>query len=109
MTAKIEPLLTVADLDACPDDNNRYELIEGELFVSRARGIPHQRVLLNLQIELGLYLRGYWIVDPRESSVRIFRLRVQTLEKIATLTGNDELTSPILPGFRLKVGAIFNL
>ena len=36
MAARIEPLLTVADLDACPDDNNRYELIEGELFVSRA-------------------------------------------------------------------------
>ncbi len=59
MAAKIEPLLTVADLDACPDDNNRYELIEGELFVSRAPGIPHQRVLLNLQIGLTEYLRDH--------------------------------------------------
>src|SRR6266852_3927536 len=59
MAARIEPLLTVADLDACPDDNNRYELIEGELFVSRAPGIPHQRVLLNLQIGLTEYLRDH--------------------------------------------------
>jgi len=26
MAARIEPLLTVADLDACRHDNNRYEL-----------------------------------------------------------------------------------
>src|SRR6266571_4855818 len=57
MAARIEPLLMVADLDACPDDSNRYELIGGELFVSRAPGIPHQRVLNNLQLAFGDYLR----------------------------------------------------
>jgi Uma2 family endonuclease len=58
MASKIEPLLTVADLDAFPeDDGNRYELIEGELYVSRAPGIPHQRVLQNLQIGLSNYLK----------------------------------------------------
>jgi Uma2 family endonuclease len=56
MAARIEPLLTVADLDACPEDSNRYELIGGELFVSRAPGIPHQRVVLNLEIVLSRYL-----------------------------------------------------
>src|SRR5207253_6846547 len=56
MAARIEPLLTIADLEACPDDGNRYELIEGELFVSRAPGIPHQRVVLNLEIGLSGYL-----------------------------------------------------
>lgn len=59
MASKIEPLLTVADLDVFPDDDgNRYELIGGELFVSRAPGIPHQFVLQNLQVELSLYLRA---------------------------------------------------
>src|SRR5437660_10119384 len=56
MAARIEPLLTVADLDACPDDSNRYELIGGELFVSRAPGISHQRVVLNLEMSLSRYL-----------------------------------------------------
>lgn len=36
MSSKTEHLMTVAELDAYPDDGNRYELIEGELFVSRA-------------------------------------------------------------------------
>jgi Uma2 family endonuclease len=59
MAARIEPLLTVADLDACPEDNNRYELIGGELFVSRAPGIPHQRIVLNLEISLSRYLEDH--------------------------------------------------
>ncbi|CAN5871774.1 Uma2 family endonuclease [soil metagenome] len=183
---RIQPLITVAQLDACPDDGNRYELIEGELFVSRAPGIPHQRVLHNLQMELGSYLKEnpvgilvpgtgaifsdydavipdllfvrsdrwaevtseqkitgapdivveilspgsenrrrdlsvkrqlyakygvkeYWIVNSENESVLIFHLREQTLEETATLSGIDEITSPLLPGFHLKASAVFDL
>ena len=187
MAKRIEPLLTVADLDAFPeDDGNRYELIGGELFVSCAPGISHQRVLQNLQVALSLYLkanpigilvpgagaifsdydavipdlafvrnerwdevvtgekftgaldlvieilspgsqnrkrdlsakrglyakygaREYWIVDSENQSVLIFRLREQKLEEIETLTGDHELSSPILPGFQLKASTIFKL
>ena len=56
MVTKIEPRLTTADLAATPDDGNHYELIEGELFVSRAPSIPHQRIIHNLQMTIGLYL-----------------------------------------------------
>jgi Uma2 family endonuclease len=187
MASRIEPLLTVADLDALPDDDgNRYELIGGELFVSRAPGIPHQRVLQNLQIGLSEYLRNhpigilvpgagaifsdydavipdlafvcnerwdqvvtgekftgaldlvieilspgtqnrqrdlsakrqlygkygakeYWIVDVENRCVMIYRIEDQTLEDIATLNSEDSITTPILPGFQLKVSAIFSL
>ena len=56
MVAKIEPLMTVDDLDAMPEDCNRYEVIEGELFVSRAPGLPHQIVSGNIYYQLRSYL-----------------------------------------------------
>jgi Uma2 family endonuclease len=185
MAAQIEPLLTIEDLDACPDDGNRYELIGGELLVSRAPGVPHQRVLHNFQLEFGFYLRAnpigilvpgsgvifssydavipdlvfvrnerwetvlagdrftgapdivveilspghenlrrdlslkrqlyakygveeYWVVDPENRSLAVYRLINGKLESIKTLMDDDELTSPILPGFKLKVSALFN-
>jgi Uma2 family endonuclease len=185
MASTIEPLLTIADLDIYPDDDgNRYELIGGELFITPAPDISHQRVLLNLAVGLGEYLkvdtigivvpgagaifsdydavipdlafvrnerwdevvtgekftgavdlvievlspgranrqrdldskRGlyakygvgeYWIIDSENLSVLVFRLRDSTLDQIVTLTGDDELSSPLLPGFRLKVSTVF--
>jgi Uma2 family endonuclease len=56
MVAKIEPLMTVDDLDAMPEDGNRYEVIEGELFVSCAPGLPHQLVTANILHQLMSYL-----------------------------------------------------
>ncbi len=186
MAARIEPLLTVADLDACPDDSNRYELIGGELFVSRAPGLPHQFVIQNLQIAFVDYLRlnpigkvvpgagaifsgydavipdlafvrnerwdqvvtgekftgsldlvievlspgaenrrrdllvkrqlygkygvlEYWVVDSENRLVEVYRLQEDRLESIATLRNSDEITTPLLPEFRLSVSTIFNL
>lgn len=59
MSAKVDPILTVADLDLMPDDDNRYELFEGEVFVSRAPGLPHQRVLTNLLVLFELHLKDH--------------------------------------------------
>jgi len=48
MTTKLKPL-TIADWDAMPyREGYRYEIIEGELFVSCSPGLTHQVVLVNL-------------------------------------------------------------
>jgi Uma2 family endonuclease len=66
-----KPLLTVAYLETLPEDNNRYELIAGELLVSCAPGLPHQLVLQRLQLALGNYLEAnpIGIVAPGAGAV----------------------------------------
>ncbi len=48
---------TVDDLEFMPEDTNRYELIGGKLFVSRAPHLDHQRTVTNLIIAFGEYLK----------------------------------------------------
>ncbi len=184
MAAKVEPLMTIDDLEAMPEDGNRYEIIEGELFVSRSPGLPHQIVSGNLHYQLMLYLdrnpigrivatpglvfdrfsgvvpdlvcyshqRGaeiiandrlnaapeivieilspgrqnisrdrvskrqlyakfgvkeYWIVDSRNQAIEMYCLEDQKLELVRTARAEDELTSPVLPGFDCAVTKIF--
>jgi Uma2 family endonuclease len=49
----------------------------------------------------------YWIVDWRLQSVEIYRREAAVLQLVATLRPDDELTSSLLPDFKLKVSRIF--
>lgn len=53
------PLYTVAEVRAMPDDGNRYEVIAGQLFVTPAPAVGHQRVLGRLHLLLGNYVTRY--------------------------------------------------
>jgi len=58
MTTKTQ-LLTIADWDAMPHgDGSRYEIIEGELFVSCSPGLTHQVVLVKLIVSIGKFLEA---------------------------------------------------
>src|SRR5262245_6836527 len=54
MTA--QSLLTVADWEFMPEDGNRYEIIEGDLFVSCAPSLFHQIVVTNFLVAFRLFL-----------------------------------------------------
>ncbi len=177
--------LTVADLEALPEDGKRYELIEGELHVSTQPHWIHQRVRLRiasaleawseatglgvvnmspgvilgeedavapdvvwisrarlraLDAETGrlrgapdlivevlspgpengrrdkrakryLYsrygVREYWIVDWQSRRVEVYRRRGVALHLVSTLSDEEELASPLLPGFALRVAELF--
>lgn len=182
--ATIVPKLTVDDLELLPDDGKRYELIEGELFVSAVPHLSHQHTSGQILTELMLYLRQhpvgeavatpglvfdvhnstipdliyvsherlaqveqdghlygapelvieilspgsenrrrdevfkrqvygkfgvdeYWIVDPDQRTVTVFRLQNNSLQPASTLGQGETLTTPLLPDLSLAVDAIF--
>ena len=175
---------TVADLDLMPDDGNRYELIEGELFVSRSPNLAHQRCSFKLSGTFFVYLEAnpigealytpgvlfdeinavipdlvyfsnerraeiaagtrisgapdlvveivspgsenerrdrifkrdlyakfgvseYWILDPALRCVEVYRHDGETLAFFAMLGPENELTSPLLPGYSALIGGLF--
>jgi len=49
----------------------------------------------------------YWIVNWQLQTIEIYRREAAALQLVATLHSDDELTSPLLPDFTLKVSHIF--
>ncbi len=49
---------TMADLDRLPDDGNKYELVDGELFVTPAPSPAHERLALVMREILSPYVRA---------------------------------------------------
>lgn len=48
---------TINDVEALPENGSRYEIIDGELFVSKAPHWHHQVTCANIALELGLWSR----------------------------------------------------
>src|ERR1051325_8094520 len=102
MITKPKPL-TIADWDAMPyGDGNRYEIIEGELFVSCSPGLTHQIVSDNLLVLIRNYLQsnpiGTFVSTPglilSNSSAVIPDLVFFRNEQRETIVTNDRLQGP---------------
>jgi Uma2 family endonuclease len=52
---------TVEMVRGLPDDGNRYEVIDGELFVTPAPSVAHQRAVLELALLVAPYVRAHRI------------------------------------------------
>ena len=52
-------------------------------------------------------VREYWIVDWQQRQVEVYRRRDAALRLASTLLAEDALQSPLLPGFSLMVGLLF--
>ncbi len=184
-TASEKVRWTTADLELFPDDGKRYEIIDGELFVTRSPHWKHQEVCVKIgtqleiwstqtglgrvayapgiiftnadnvipdvvwasneslaelldeaghltgapelvvevlspgekqemrdkQLKLKLYsaqgVQEYWIFDREKQKVEVYRRENAVLKLAATLYKEDNLTSPLLPGFSCAVERLF--
>lgn len=63
------------------------------------------------ELKLRLYsargVREYWIADWQARTLEVYRRENAALRLVATLYAEDELSSPLLPGFRVRVGQLF--
>ena len=71
------------------------------------------------EVKLALYARQgvqeYWIVDPfaalragwQRQAVDVYRRIEDELRPVATLTGDDSLTTPLLPGFSCPISRLW--
>ncbi|MEM9163454.1 MAG: Uma2 family endonuclease, partial [Cyanobacteria bacterium P01_F01_bin.4] len=63
------------------------------------------------EVKLKLYsLRGvqeYWIVSWQLKNLEVYRRTDAQLQLISTLSAEDTLTSPLLPGFNISIAQIF--
>jgi Uma2 family endonuclease len=54
-----EMIVVMPNGRALPDDGSRYEVVDGELFVTPAPRLPHQAILLELAMRLTPYVRAH--------------------------------------------------
>ncbi len=86
---------TVDDLEAMPDDGNRYELIDGMLVVSPAPGMRHQKIVAKLVATLDAVCPDRIHVFPAPFAVRT---SVTTeLQPDVLVAREEDLTEKLLP------------
>jgi len=102
VTATLRPL-TYDDLLEMPDDGQRYESIDGELIVTPAPAIKHQRVLRSLIRVLGAFAyetgRGELVLPPFDVVLGHYNIVKPDLLLIASEPGHipgdhDKFESP---------------
>jgi Uma2 family endonuclease len=81
------------------------ELVVEVLSPGSSNEFRDREVKLDLYSRLGVY--EYWIVDWQARLVEVYRRLEAALHRVATRTGSDVLTSPLLPGFACPVASLW--
>jgi Uma2 family endonuclease len=125
MSIASELRLTNADLETMPEDGDRYEVVDGELFVSSAPGQIHHPigrafagtgVMVNNERMRKTLAGGRFhaapeivigILSPGKSNESGDRHVKPILYAARGVIKTNELTSGLLPGFSVRVDNLF--
>jgi len=77
--------------------------------LSQGKENRERDLLVKRQLYEKFGIGEYWVVDSENRSVKVYKLDAARLQSIATFRDSDEITTDLLPGFRLTVSALFNL
>jgi len=94
---------TSSDLEVLHNDSKRYEIIDGDLYVSRQPGYHHQYACTQLSGALVVWSNQTSLGVTLQRKVEGYRRQQMALHLLATLYTTDTLTSPLLPGFACLV------
>lgn len=82
---------TIDMVRALPDDRNRYEIIDGELFVTPSPSLTHQRAVSRLVLRLAPYLEaeglGEAIIAPADVEIATDTMVVPDIFVIPPVSG----------------------
>ncbi len=62
---------------------------------------------LKLRLYSARGVQEYWIIDCLAQQLEVYRRERAALQLVATLFAQDELTSPMLPGFTFQISRLF--
>lgn len=97
---------TVDDLEAMPDDGNRYELIDGTLIVSPAPGLRHQKIVVRLAFRLEPACPDDMHVLAAPFAVR--PSNITEVQPDVLVARDDDLTEKLLPSAPLLAVEVFS-
>jgi Uma2 family endonuclease len=75
------------------------------LSFGRDNEVRDRRLKLQLYSQRGV--KEYWIADWRTRTIEVYRRANAALQLHATLSADDELASPLLSGFSVRVASLF--
>lgn len=96
--------MTVQRLHEMPDDGNRYELIDGELFVTPAPAPRHQQIAFQLSLRLAAVAPPHLAVLPAPLAVLVnAETEVQPDVLVAPYEDFTEQNLPVAPMLAVEV------